>query len=104
MIEKTLKELGFSEKEILIYLALVKEKNASVLKISKNTKLPRSTVYDLLEKLIQKGLVSKSFRANEKSFHTNTFNKFLSQLKEKELLAKIAIKELHEIKSFANKK
>jgi sugar-specific transcriptional regulator TrmB len=60
MLEKYLQEIGLNEKESSIYLALLQVDNASVIEVSKQTKINRSTVYVVLESLMSKGLVSET--------------------------------------------
>lgn len=60
MLEKYLQSIGLSDKESVVYLSLVQVDNASVLDLSKKTKLKRPTVYVVLESLAKKGLVSET--------------------------------------------
>ena len=60
MLEKYLQEIGLNEKEAVIYLALLKVDHASVIDVAKETKINRSTVYVVLEGLMEKGLVSET--------------------------------------------
>ncbi|MFT4283181.1 MAG: TrmB family transcriptional regulator [Candidatus Woesearchaeota archaeon] len=48
-------ELGFDEKETQIYLALIKLRQGKVSDLLKITKIERRTIYDVLERLVQKG-------------------------------------------------
>jgi len=59
MIKGLLEQLNFSEKESSIYLALLEMGSSKPIALSKKTGLNRTTVYDLCEILMQKGLVSK---------------------------------------------
>ncbi len=59
MIKNLLKELNFSEKESQIYLALLELGSKKPGDLAKKTGLNRTTVYDICELLMQKGLVSK---------------------------------------------
>lgn len=59
MFEKFLQEIGLSEKEAALYLALVQVDNASVIDLSKKTGINRSTVYVVLEGLMKKGLATE---------------------------------------------
>lgn len=52
-----LKEYHFSEYEILVYITLLKKSNQTGYEISKNSSVPRSKVYNLLEILLKKGIV-----------------------------------------------
>lgn len=60
MLEKYLQDLGLSEKEAAIYLALLQVDNASVIDLSKKTGVNRSTTYVILDSLAKKGLVSET--------------------------------------------
>ena len=53
-----LNELGLEERETKIYLLLLKEGDSSALQIARKVKIDRTTIYDVLERLISKGLVS----------------------------------------------
>jgi len=67
MLEKLFKDLQFSQKESAIYLAILELGQARAIDLAKKTGFNRTTVYDLLEVLIQKGLVSK-FKKGATSF------------------------------------
>jgi sugar-specific transcriptional regulator TrmB len=59
MIKDLLKQLDFSDKEIQIYLALLEIGSTKPSVLAKKTGLNRTTVYDICDLLMQKGLVSK---------------------------------------------
>src|SRR3989344_5655241 len=59
MLEKYLQEIGLTDKEASIYLALLQVDNASVASMAQKTKIKRPTVYVVLESLLKKGLVSQ---------------------------------------------
>lgn len=59
MFEKYLQEIGLSEKEAQIYLALLQVDNESIQDLAKRTGINRTTVYPVLETLEKKGLVSE---------------------------------------------
>ena len=54
-----LKSLNFSERESRVYLALLEAGSARASEISNNTEINRTTVYDILEVLLHRGLISK---------------------------------------------
>ncbi len=58
--EKVLLDVGFSEKEIAIYIALLSLGKGIVTKISRTASISRTTTYDILDSLVQKGLVNIS--------------------------------------------
>jgi len=53
-----LKQLGFSEKEINVYLSVLNLGPSSVRSIAAEAKINRGTTYDILKSLIKRGLVS----------------------------------------------
>ena len=59
MFEKYLQQIGLSEKEAEVYVALLQYENASVSELAKQTKVNRTTIYPVLETLAKKGLVSE---------------------------------------------
>jgi sugar-specific transcriptional regulator TrmB len=59
MIKGLLEQLNFSEKESAIYLALLEIGSTKPSILAKKTGLNRTTVYDICELLMQKGLISK---------------------------------------------
>lgn len=60
MFEKYLKDIGLSEKEAQIYLALLSFDKALIAEISEKAKVKRPTTYVILDSLLKKGLVSES--------------------------------------------
>lgn len=60
MLEKYLEELGLSDKEAAVYLALLQFESATPSQIAEKTKLNRSTAYVVLESLEKKGLASET--------------------------------------------
>lgn len=67
-MKEELKKLGLTENESKVYLALLGLGSTNAGKIIKKTKLHRNIVYDNLEKLIEKGLVSFVIIRNIKYF------------------------------------
>lgn len=57
-LKNLLKKYGFSQSESIIYLFLFKSGAATVQEIVDGTKVPRSTVYDILDSFKNAGLVS----------------------------------------------
>lgn len=58
MFEKYLAGIGFSEKEIKVYISALELGEASVLQIAKKSRINRTTTYPILNALKDKGLVS----------------------------------------------
>jgi|TARA_B100001971_G_scaffold138142_1_gene127632 sugar-specific transcriptional regulator TrmB len=69
-MKEELKQLGLTDNEATVYLALLGLGSINAGKIIKKTKLHRNIVYDNLDKLIEKGLVSFVKIRNIKHFET----------------------------------
>ncbi len=67
-VESILEEIGLTKNEIKIYLALLELGSTSTGAIIKKTRIHTSKVYDGLERLSGKGLVSYIVQANTKYF------------------------------------
>ncbi len=59
MLNEYLEEIGLSDKEAQVYLALLEVENATISDIAKKTKVNRTTVYPVLQSLEKKGLASE---------------------------------------------
>ena len=59
MLEQYLVEIGLSDKEAKVYLALLVVDNSPISDIAKRAKINRTTVYPVLQSLEKKGLVSE---------------------------------------------
>ncbi len=94
MDKEILKETGLQEGEITVYLALLKLKDSTATQITQYTGLHRSHIYDLIEKLREKGLVSFVIKNNVKYFRASPPTKILDYIKEKEAKIKKILPEL----------
>jgi len=65
MLINDLKLFGLEEKEASIYLALLELGSANIQQISKKSKVKRTTVYDIIESLKAKGMVSATRKSNK---------------------------------------
>lgn len=59
MLEQYLKQLGFGEKEISVYLCIVEHGKLSAAAVSRITKINRTTVYSVAKELIKKGIIQE---------------------------------------------
>ena len=83
-VKTVLEGSGLSEGEIKVYLALLKLGSVPVSKIKEESNLHRTTIYDFLEKLLNKGLVNYVVKNNAKYYNATHPNKLLDFVKEKE--------------------
>ena len=79
-----LEEFGLTEKEAKLYLALLELGQSTSSDLIKKLDYYSKTVYELLEKLMKKGLVSYVIKSNIKYFEAVNPEKFLDILKEEE--------------------
>jgi sugar-specific transcriptional regulator TrmB len=84
MDREVLKEIGLHENEISVYLALLELDEALASELAQKTKLNRTLVYHLLDRLIGKGLASYFIKNNTKFFRASDPNKLLDFLKDRE--------------------
>lgn len=84
MNTEILERVGLNPNEARVYLALLELGPSLAGKITEKSKVNRRTVYDVLESLIDKGLVSYIVEANRKVFEATDPIRFLELLKERE--------------------
>ena len=85
-IRNTLKEYGLSQKEIDIFLFLVENNGITAYKIANGTRIFKSTCYDVLERLIEKGFISKSLDGSKMIYHARDIIEIIGVVKSKEEL------------------
>lgn len=67
-IVQALKTIGFKKEEIEVYLICLQFGSASVFQLSQRTKIPRTTVYLVVDSLISKGLLTQTMVGKRKRF------------------------------------
>ena len=100
-MKEELKQFGLTENESKVYLALVELDSSTATPIRNKTDLHTSRVYEALNSLIEKGLVSYFLKNNTKHFKAQTPSVMLDILDEKKENLK---KLIPEIKLLSNKK
>jgi len=89
-IEKILEKIGFSQNEIKVYLSLLDYGSSKAGKIAKVAKIDRSSCYNSLKSLIEKGIASYVFIGNIKWFQALEPDKLIKYIDEqKEEVEKI---------------
>ena len=104
MIEQELRDLGFTDNEVKVYLALLRIGRGKAGRISKECSLERTSTYNALKKLQEKGLVSYVIEANRKIFAVAEPTKILDMFKENEERAKLLIPKLEQLKKTEQEK
>ena len=101
MDERTaLKGLGLSEGEVTVYLSLLKLGQTTVSELTKETGQHRTTIYDFLEHLLEKGLVSYIVQQNTKYYQAAAPTKLLEVIQEKEQNIKKVLPQLQKLIQF----
>ncbi len=111
MLEAELENLGLTKIEARVYLELLKLGSTKTGPLIKKTELHRATVYDILKRLLEKGLISYVVKEKTKYFQVANIENFFDsietqkqKLKEKERLSKEIVKKLQLIKEQARNK
>lgn len=102
-LELPLKEYGLTEKEIKIYLALLPLGETTLQEVAKRVNYPRTTVYNTLNYLITKGLVSRIIRRGVNYFSAADPEKLKDKLEEKKKLIESILPDLTNLKKTIKK-
>ncbi|MBU2561998.1 MAG: hypothetical protein KKD17_06910 [Nanoarchaeota archaeon] len=94
MKQKVLEEMGLTSSEAKIYLVLLEQGASLAGTISRNTGIHRRSVYDSIERLIQKGLVSYIKSNNRKYFEAVSPERLIEILHKKEEDVKAILPDL----------
>jgi sugar-specific transcriptional regulator TrmB len=93
-IKETLKEFGLTEKEAEVYLKLLELGFATASEIAEKTQIHRINIYDILERLQEKGLVSFALAGKRKQYEVINPKKILELEEERKQKIEKIIPEL----------
>lgn len=96
-ILEALKNIGLSEKEARVYIALLQTGRTSAYVVALRSDLKKPTVYVILDELVEKGLVSKVPRAKKKVYEAKSPEEVFALAEERLSLAKTVLPELKSI-------
>src|SRR3989344_9419176 len=96
-IEIKLESLGLSKRESKVYISLIEIGPTTTSKIIRKTGIASSKIYDVLEKLEHKGLVTHILKNGKMEFHPVNPEKLLDLLKEKEATLNEILPNLKEL-------
>ena len=94
---KILSELGLSDREIAVYLALIRLSPTTTGPLVRASKVTNAKIYETLGKLIDKGLASYIYRGRIKYFQSADPETLLNFLDEKRAAVKDMVKSLKTI-------
>lgn len=84
MYKKILEELGLGQNESKVYESLLSLGSSSIEQMATKSKVHRRNIYDVLAKLLEKGLISETFIHNRKEYHAIHPSRLLDLIQEKE--------------------
>jgi len=93
-IEKALQEYGLDLNESNVYLALIELGSSLASDIALKAKINRVSAYDILERLIKKGLVSYNIQSGKKHYQASNPEELLKRIQSKEKAIKEALPSL----------
>lgn len=94
MQEEILQEIGLTQNESRVYLSLLKTKAVSATAVAQESKIHRVNVYDTLEKLKKRGLVSELNVGGKRIFSAANPESIINILREKEVKLKTILPQL----------
>ena len=97
MIEQILKENGFTDKEAKVYVAVLEYGEATVAQVAQKARLKRTTVYDILEPLRERGIVSIVKRKGTHRIAPLPPQNLIDRFKRSATLAESALPQLIEL-------
>ncbi len=96
-LKLVLEEFGLENKEAELYLILLKNGHSTASELSKKTSILRQSVYDILDKMVSKGIVGHSTTKNVKVFYAIDPKVLLQMAENKKKLLMEAMPEFSEI-------
>ena len=84
MNKEIFKQIGFTDGETKVYLALLKLGSTTAGPLTHKSRVSRSKVYEILERLMEKGLVSFIIKEKTKYFQAAEPSKIQDYLEKKE--------------------
>ena len=96
-VESILEEIGLTKNDRKVYLTLLEIGSATASTLVKKIGLHRSYVYDILDKLIEWGLVSFIIKNNKKYFNADNPERIMQILKGREQEIKESEEEINKV-------
>ncbi len=103
-IERELRNLGFTDNEIKIYLTLFRIGKAKAGRIAKECALERTSTYNALKRLQEKGVIASVIEGKTRIFSHGPPDKLLDMLNEKEEIANTLIPQLKTLQKYEREK
>ena len=104
MENKILEEAGLTKNELTVYKALLQLGSTTAGPLTKKSGIHRSRVYESLNRLIEKGLVSYKIKANRKYFQAQNPEALVDFIEEKKQKIQSIVPELKAMQIFKPEK
>lgn len=101
MLEQ-LKELGLSDGQVRVYTAVLELGIATLKKIQEKTGIERRNIYDILNKLIEHGLISYTIEKGKHTYQCTHPNKILDEIENKEKVLSELKNQIPHVKDLFN--
>jgi len=98
-MQKELKEIGLTENETMIYLALLKQNTSTPQELAERTGFSRSYIYDALNRMMEKQLVTEVIKKDKKQYSAIEPRKLEELMKQKLEVIQRVIPELEKLKA-----
>ena len=102
-MKNALKAAGLNDKEATVYLACLKLKSATAQKIAVESKLNRTTAYDIINRLIAQGFLTSVIIEGKTFFQPVSPHSLVARMQEAQILLKRALPKLSSLGSFEEK-
>ena len=102
--KNVLKEFGMNENETQIYIILLKVGSATASEIAGKSGVHRINVYDILERLQEKGLISYVIKGKTKYFQAVEPEILKTIMREKEKKVEETIQQLKQLRNLSDKR
>jgi sugar-specific transcriptional regulator TrmB len=80
----SLSDIGFTSKEARVYSTLLELGQGTIFEISKRARLNRTTVYPIVYKMMQEGLIKKMMKGKKRCFFVEDVRDLRKNIQEKE--------------------
>jgi HTH-type transcriptional regulator, sugar sensing transcriptional regulator len=104
MLSDKLEKLGFNQKEAKLYLALLELGEGTIVDIARKSGLKRTTVYNMLDALMIRGLISQNKKGKRVLYVAGDPRAIGENFKEKEAIFQKTLPELFSIAKIFEKK
>jgi len=104
MLEKKLEEIGLNKKEAKIYLATLELGETTIARIAQKSGLKRTSIYNILDDLKRKGLISSSKGGRKNYYFAQDPKKLEARIKQRTKTIEEIMPELLSITNLIDKK